>query len=93
VLPEAPSSLNLDTAGRSVKLTWEVHGSDAISIAVERRVGEGGKWDRIATLAATSTEYSDSAAGKGIVSYRVRALNGTGESAYSNIIRTAPRGD
>jgi len=92
VLPEAPSSLNADTAGGSVKLTWEVHGGDATGIAVERRVGESAKWDRIATLAGTGTEYSDSAAGKGIVSYRVRALNGAGESAYSNIIRTTPSG-
>ena len=92
VLPEAPSSLNADTAGGSVKLTWEVHGGDATDIAVERRVGESAKWDRIATLAGTGTEYSDSAAGKGIVSYRVRALNGAGESAYSNIIRTTPSG-
>jgi len=63
-------------------LTWEVHGGDAVSIAVERRVGESEKWDRIATMAATTTEYSDSGSAKETLSYRVRALNGAGESAY-----------
>ena len=37
---------------------------------------------------AGAKEYTDSRLSKGqIVSYRVRALNDAGESAYSNIVR------
>jgi hypothetical protein len=92
VLPEAPSSLNLSVIGNSAKLNWEVHGGDPAGIVVERKIDEGdsakGTWSRVATLAATAAEYSDSSLKKGErVAYRVRAINAGGESAYSNIAR------
>lgn len=92
VLPEAPSSLTASAAGDVVKLGWEVHGGDPTDVAVERRTGSGdpaAKWDRIATLPAAATGYSDSAARGQELSYRVRALNAAGESAYSNIVRVS----
>src|SRR5208282_3924549 len=94
VLPEAPSSLNLTLTGATVKLGWEVHGGGPTGIVVERRVEEGesakASWSRIAKLPAAVTEYSDSSLKKGErVAYRVRAINGDGESAYSNIVRGA----
>jgi hypothetical protein len=52
--------------------------------------GAKGTWSRIAKLPATATEYSDSSFKKGErFAYRVRAINGDGESAYSNIARGA----
>src|SRR5450432_380465 len=92
VLPEAPSSLNLSIIGNSVKLSWEDHGGDPTGIVVERKNDQGdsvkGIWNRVATLSATVTEYSESGLGKGEhVAYRVRAINAGGESAYSNIAR------
>jgi len=62
--------------------------------AVERRIDkpDGAKdtWVRIAKLPATATEYSEPGLKKGErFSYRVRAINGDGESAYSNIARGA----
>jgi hypothetical protein len=92
VLPEAPSSLNLAITGNTAKLDWQVHGGDPTGIVVERRIeeGEGAKasWSRIAKLPATTAEYSDSSLKKGErFAYRVRAINGDGESAYSNIVR------
>ncbi len=91
VLPEAPSSLNVAVVGNSVKLTWEVHGGNPLSVVVERRIGDRRKWERIAKLPASATEYSDATVERGQrVSYRVRALNDAGESAYSNIARTTP---
>jgi hypothetical protein len=88
VLPEAPSSLELRTAGESVKLTWETHGRDVTAIAVERRSGAGARWERLATTPAGAKEYTDTHLSQGqVVSYRVRALNDAGESAYSNIVR------
>jgi hypothetical protein len=93
VLPEAPSSLNVSVANSAPKLTWQNHGGNPTGIVVERRIedaqkGRGG-WERIVSLAANTTEYTDSSARKGQrVAYRVRAANSDGESAYSNIIRT-----
>ena len=94
VLPEAPSSLNLSFAVNCVKLGWEVHGGNPTGVVVERRIedveGAKGTWSRIAKLPATATEYSDSSLKKGErFAYRVRAINGDGESAYSNIVRGA----
>ena len=92
VLPEAPSSLNISLVGKAAKLTWQVHGGDPIGIIVERQTEEGiqerGRWDRMAKLPATATEYNDSGVKKGqVFAYRVRAINDNGESAYSNIAR------
>jgi hypothetical protein len=91
VLPEAPSSLNAAMEGGTVKLSWEVHGGDPQHIVVERRddPAEGrGAWRRIAELPSTATDFADSKVAKGQpVSYRVRAVNGGGESATSNTVR------
>jgi len=92
VLPEAPSSLNLAVTGNTAKLDWQVHGGGPTGIVVERRIEEGESaktsWRRIAKLPATTAEYSDSSLKKGErFAYRVRAINGDGESAYSNIVR------
>ena len=88
VLPEAPSSLEVKMAGASAQLTWEPHGRDTTAMAVERRRGDRGSWERVVKLPAGAKEYTDSRLSKTqIVSYRVRALNDAGESAYSNIVR------
>jgi len=88
VLPEAPSSLEAAAQGDSVKLTWKTHDGNATGIAVERRAGGQSRWERIAGLPGGAGEYEDRrlAQGRG-ASYRVRALNEAGESAYSNIVR------
>ena len=92
VLPEAPSSLNLSITGNTAKLDWQVHGGSPTGIVVERRIGEADSakatWNRVAKLSPTATEYRDSSLKKGErFAYRVRAINGDGESAYSNIAR------
>ena len=94
VLPEAPSSLNVVAAGGSQKLTWQVHGGNITGIVVERRIEDGkegrGAWKKIAKLAPSATEYSDSEVKNGQgAAFRVRAVNADGESAYSNIARIA----
>jgi hypothetical protein len=86
VLPEAPSSLRAQRGTEGVKLTWAVHGGNPTQTAVERRMGDG-SWQRIKTLPATTAEFTDSQSGRGaLVSYRLRALNDVGESAYSNVV-------
>lgn len=86
VLPEAPSSLNGKVAGGAVELDWAVHGGNPAGVIVERSVGQG-KWERLTRLPATASRYNDSSAPTNtVVSYRVRAVNGAGESAYSNVV-------
>jgi len=86
VLPEAPSSLEAKVSGSAVNLVWEVHGGNPSGIVVERRTGDGA-WTRIAKLPSTNSRYDDaSAPTDSVVSYRVRAVNGAGESAYSNLV-------
>jgi hypothetical protein len=88
VLPEAPSMLTVRATGTEVELSWQLHGGDATQVAIERRVAVNGSWERIATLAASMAYYRDSGTASGTNrSYRVRALNAAGESAYSNVVR------
>ena len=91
VLPEAPSSLNVTSSGNVVKLSWQVHGGDPQHVVVERREESSsarGSWQRIAELAPSAVDYSDSRVKKGQqLAYRVRATNAEGESASSNIVR------
>lgn len=86
VLPEAPSSLEAKASGSALNLAWEVHGGSPSGIVVERRTGDGA-WARIAKLPVAASRYDDaSAPADSDVSYRVRAVNGAGESAYSNVV-------
>jgi len=92
VLPEAPSSLVATESGNSVKLAWEVHGGGPDHIVVERRDDSAGRgsWQKIAELPASSVEYVDTHVRKDQkTSYRVRATNASGASAYSNVVRVA----
>jgi hypothetical protein len=87
VLPETPSSLKAEAAGTAIKLTWEVHGGNPTGVVIERRAAEGG-WEQVGKLGASATAWSDDKApAPRPVSYRVRAVNGAGESAYSNMVR------
>src|SRR5215469_15945465 len=99
-LPEAPSSLKAVPRGAgSLQLTWELHGDGAIGVVVERRLegqsgstasnASSGAWEKFgATLAPGRTEVTDSTVPQGAhVSYRVRAVNAAGQSAYSNVVR------
>jgi hypothetical protein len=90
VPPEAPSSLNAQASGGSVELSWKLHGGEITGVAVERRRGNSGAWERLTKLAGDAQSYSDSGGASGqTFCYRVRALNAAGESAYSNIARVA----
>jgi hypothetical protein len=93
VLPEAPSSLAAEPGAKSVRLDWENHGGDRSGVMVERRVdGRGGNgpsdWTTLASLPPAAAEYVDTKLRAGErASYRVRAVNSAGQSAYSNIVR------
>jgi hypothetical protein len=86
VLPEAPSSLSAGAYGGAATLTWKDHGEHLTRVVVERREGHRA-WERIADLPPTASRYDDkSAPATGMLSYRVRAMDEAGESAYSNVV-------
>jgi hypothetical protein len=88
-LPEAPSELNASQKGTAVQLTWKMHGGHPESVIIERRAGQQGKWQSLPNLPANSESFSDSKNSRSesekSVSYRVRARNAAGASAYSNV--------
>jgi len=91
VLPETPSSLSATPNGNSVRLKWELHGSDPKGAVVERRIGKPAayesQWKRISKVESNTTEFTDTGVATGeTAAYRVRAYNDAGESAYSNIV-------
>jgi hypothetical protein len=89
VLPEAPSGLTAQPSGAGIALRWELHEGGATKVAIERRAGNTGRWERIATPAA-AVQFTDNAPPQGsVLCYRVRAINNAGESAYSNIARVS----
>jgi hypothetical protein len=91
VLPEAPSGLTAVVSGAAVSLRWELHGGEPSRVAVERRSGNTGAWQRIVTEAVGSSFTDTAPPRSSVVCYRVRAINGGGESAFSNIVRVAPQ--
>jgi len=88
VLPEAPASLSIAVSSEKTILTWILSGLGTNGVVVEERSGEEGKWQRAASLKGPMTKYTlTSVKGVGKVYYRVRAVNGNGESAYSNVVQ------
>lgn len=67
-------------------LQWALHGGEPTGVVIERRAGNSGRWERVATLAGV-LRFLDTAPPRGVVCYRVRATNNAGESAFSNIVR------
>jgi hypothetical protein len=86
VFPEAPSSLDAKAGGNSVMLKWELHGGGPTESIVERR-NANGSWMQVKTLPAPSDSWKDPDAPGGELSYRVRAANKAGQTAFSNIVR------
>lgn len=84
-LPEAPSDLTLAKEKDGTRLTWKKHGGGSQFVFIERRA-EQGSWQPVTKLDAASGTYLDERASAGqAVSYRMRAGNTAGNSAYSNI--------
>jgi len=82
----APSGLTATAASSSViNLSWKDNSSDEMGFAIERMPESGGAYAQIGTVGANVKTYSDT----GLPAYtkyyyRVRAMNGSIYSAYSN---------
>ena len=83
--PAAPSNL-IPTAVSSsqINLAWADNSNDETGFVIERAVG-GGAWGPLATVGANVTGYANTGLSPGTpYQYRVKAINGAGESGYSN---------
>lgn len=83
--PSPPTGLSGSTpAFDRIDLTWADNSPDESGFVVQRATGGGAFSDR-ATLAANVTSFADTGLQGGTsYSYRVRAFNSAGASAYSN---------
>jgi hypothetical protein len=82
--PAAPTNLSASAGSSSaINLTWSDNSSNENGFQVERLVN--GTWTQVAVVGANVTSWQDTGLAAGTsYSYRVRAYNAAGESAYSN---------
>jgi hypothetical protein len=83
--PAAPTSLAATAASSTnINLTWTDNSTNETGFKIERAIG-GGAFSPLITVGANVTGYADSGlTASTSYSYRVRATNGAGDSAYSN---------
>lgn len=84
--PAAPSALDAAPVSfAQIDLTWADAADNEIGFKIERRTGSAGTYTQIATVGADTTAFSDTLGLRPGTqySYRVRATNAKGDSAYS----------
>ena len=83
--PQGPEITSLSrVSGTVAELSWDEPMLAATAIVVERKAGETGAWERIATLPGTDRSYRDETLIDGIVYYyRVAALYNQLQTLYS----------
>jgi titin len=84
-VPAAPTGLNYSYHIPTVTLTWTDHSTNESGFKIERRTGSGA-YTELGTVGANVTSYDDSITPTPgtAYTYRVRAYNAAGNSAYSN---------
>jgi hypothetical protein len=83
--PTAPSGLIGSAVQGQVTLRWTDNARDESTYKVERKPAGNVPFVEVAVLAANTTSWVDQIA-PGTYSYRVRAVNAAGASAYSNVV-------
>ena len=83
--PDKPTDLAVTAISSSkVELTWEDNSDDENGFIIERKKSDG-SYLQIATVGKNDTNYTNTGLSSDTkYSYRVRAYNSTGNSAYSN---------
>jgi hypothetical protein len=92
--PAAPSKLTAAAASTSrIDLSWRDNSGNESGFRIERKTGSGG-WSQIATVDANVTDYADSGLSTlTTYTYRIRAYNAAGASAYSNEMSAETEGE
>ncbi|MCI0585128.1 MAG: FG-GAP-like repeat-containing protein, partial [Chloroflexi bacterium] len=94
-VPASPGGLAATAVSSSqINLSWTDNASNETGFQLERATSSSGPWTQIATPGANATSATDSGlAASTTYFYRVRAANGSGSSAYSNVANaTTPSG-
>lgn len=90
-VPAAPSGLGTSAKKGSISLSWTDHANNETGFRIERATGNGA-FVEIATVGANVRSYNNTSLTKGVsYTYRVRAFNASGNSAYSNPATAIPR--
>ncbi len=76
-------ALRANVTGATLNLSWQLADATASDIYVERQTGTNA-FTQISDQSGDVTSYSDMGLAPGVYTYRVRAHNSTGDSAYSN---------
>ncbi|MBN1674123.1 MAG: lamin tail domain-containing protein [Kiritimatiellae bacterium] len=85
--PAAPANLAASAASTTrINLTWTDASNNETGFKLDRRQSGTQVWERVATLGANISTYSDSGLAAGtLYYYMVKAYNGDGNSPYSNV--------
>lgn len=84
--PAAPSGLTATIlSATSVRLNWADNSNNETQFGLQRRVLPSGIFANVATPGANTTQVNDTVQEATAYEYRVRATNGAGASAYSNV--------
>lgn len=92
--PTAPSGLSATaTSSSSISLTWTDNSDNETGFEMERSANGSTGWSQIATPAANATSASDTGLSASTAYYyRIRAVNASGNSAYSSTANTTTDG-
>jgi predicted outer membrane repeat protein len=86
-VPAAPGNLiGTAVSATQINLSWNDNSSNETMFKIERKTGSG-SFTQIATTVSDVKDYNNTGLTAATAySYRVRAYNGSGDSAYSNIV-------
>ncbi|NTV83551.1 MAG: DUF1939 domain-containing protein, partial [Bacteroidales bacterium] len=89
VPPLAPSELRVVSASsEKIVLQWRDNSVNESGFVVERKAGELGSWEVLAEVVNLTTEDTEEFTEDTEIQYRVKAVNISGESGYSNVVST-----
>lgn len=87
--PLAPTNLSVGSSvlQKEPRLYWKDNASNETAYIVERKTVNARSYSQLAKLDANTTKYTDLTAEKGkLYNYRVKAVNDTLSSGYSNVV-------